>query len=942
MSTPNTKFPGERRRFFTTAVTLGLLLSIPATRVSAQRRRVFGPIDNSRRVALRNHISPRIQGGTDQGDLDRARILPYVTMLFKQSPSQEADLDQLLANQQNPSSPEYHKWLTPEQFADRFGASQEDVDQVVGWLKQQGLNVMAVGRGRNWVAFSGEAGLVEKAFATPIHRFMVDGKSHFANVAEPSIPAAFEPLVEAIHGLNDFRLRAPRRLDPRYNSPKTGSHYLAPDDLSVIYDIKPLLDAGFDGVGQKLVVVGQSGIDLSDVQQYRGAFGLPANDPQLVLVPGSKNPGIVSGDVDEANLDLQLSGGVARNATIYYVYSNDVVTSAQYAINQNLAPVLSMSYGLCEAFTSSGDARFEQSLARQGNAQGITWVNASGDSGAADCVNGSSGGGYGLQVDVPAAIPEVTGVGGTTFNEGSGNYWATTNSSTLSSALSYIPETAWNDSARAGSPTASGGGASTFWAKPYWQDVPGVPANGARNVPDISLSASVYHDAYMFYSGGSLGYVGGTSVGTPVFAGLLVLLNHYLVTNGTLSNPGLGNINPHLYGLSQIAPEAFHDVTTGDNIVNPCTRIGRNCDSTPVGYSAGPGYDQVTGLGSIDGYNLVSAWTSAGGAITRISTTTKLAASDGILITSSSVTLTATVTATSGGTPTGTVEFVMGSQTLGTGTLAAAGSAATASLVVSGTRFAIGPNTVNAQYGGDSSYEASTASFTLTVTPPPASPPAIGGLTNAASFQQAYAPGMIASIFGSRLAPGTESAQSLPLPVKLAGVTVTVNGVAAPLYYVSPGQLNVQIPYETPVNSVVTMTISNNGLTASTTLRAAAAAPGIFTDASAAPVPDASLTRNGIGTLFITGDGAVAPALATGATPAAGTPLGSLPKPTQSVTLTVGGATAAIQFIGIPSGLAGVTQINYQVPANAPLGAQPVVVTVGGVASPGAMLTVKQ
>jgi subtilase family serine protease len=628
----------------------------------------------------------------------------------------------------------------------------------------------------------------------------------------------------------------------------------------MIYNIKPLLDGGFDGTGQKIVVVGQSNVNLADTQQYRSMFGLAASDPQMVLVPGSRDPGIVSGDVDESNLDLQLSGAVARNATIYFVYSTDVVTSAQYAINQNLAPVISMSYGLCEAQTPASSAKFQQILARQAVAQGMTWVNASGDSGAADCVGGSTrGASYGLQVDVPAAIPEVTGIGGTTFNEGSGTYWASTNSATLASAMSYIPETAWNDSAVDGSPSASGGGASTYWAKPYWQAGPGVPSDGARDVPDVSLSASAHHDAYMFYSQGKLGSVGGTSVGTPVFAGLLVLLNQYLTSHGVLASPGLGNVNPQLYALAQISPAAFHDITTGDNMVNPCPPLARNCNSTPVGYAAGPGYDLVTGLGSIDALALISSWTTAGNAATKVSTITTVSVPDMIVLTTGSVTLTATVKASNNGVPTGTVTFLMGGQTLGTATLAPSGSAAAAMLTVSGSQLAIGANTISAQYGGDGTYNVSTASVTLTAAAPPTSAPTIGKLTNAASYAQAYAPGMIVAVFGSALAPAAESAASLPLPATLGGVAVTVNGVTAPLYYVSATQLNVQIPYETPLNTTVTMTVNNNGRTGSATLRAAAAAPGIFTDTNGALVPNASLARNGLGTLFITGEGAVAP-----------------------------------------------------------------------------------
>src|SRR6185369_13544190 len=181
-----------------------------------------------------------------------------------------------------------------------------------------------------------------------------------------------------------------------------------------------------------------------------------------------------------------------------------------------------------------------------------------------------------------------------------------------------------------------------------------------------------------------------------------------------------------------------------------------------------------------------------------------------------------------------------------------------------------------------------------------------------ASFQQVYAPGMVMAVFGSQLSTATTPAASVPLPAQMGGVSVAINGATAPLYYVSPGQLNVQIPYATPVNATVTLVVSNNGQTASTSLRTTAAAPGIFVDStSGAPVPSTSAARGQVVTLFITGDGAVTPALATGAAPAAGTAIANLPKPQQTVSLSVGGTQANIQFIGIPTGLVGVTQINY-------------------------------
>src|ERR1017187_7943630 len=131
-----------------------------------------------------------------------------------------------------------------------------------------------------------------------------------------------------------------------------------------------------------------------------------------------------------------------------------------------------------------------------------------------------------------AALPQVTGVGGTEFDEGSGSYWNLKNTSSQASALSYIPETSWNDSAIKGTPHASGGGASAFFSKPSWQTGAGVPADGARDVPDVSLSASPDQDGYRIYTGGSLQIIGGTSVGPPQFAGITALLSQYLVANG--------------------------------------------------------------------------------------------------------------------------------------------------------------------------------------------------------------------------------------------------------------------------------------------------------------------------------------------------------------------------------------------------------------------------
>ncbi len=813
-----------------------------STAFGAQLSRIPDEIDGRVLATIHGNVHPRALAEFDQGRLDGDVVLRHLSIVLKPSASQRADLDKFLLDQQDSASPEFHHWLTPEQYAERFGVSNADVAKMSAWLQLQGFTVDSAARGRNTVSFTGTAAQVENAFHTELRRYTVDGKSHFANATDPMLPAALAPVVTAIHGLHDFRMVHPRLTSRRivaHGAVSHGENSLAPADFATIYNLTPLYDAGIDGTGQKLVVVGQTQIRPTEIQTFRSAFGLAANAPTVLLVPNTTDPGEVSDDLDEAHLDIELSGAVARKAELHYVYASDVMTAMQYAIDQNIAPVVSISYGSCEAQNSASDTDSLRTWAKQASTQGITLVAASGDSGALDCYSGNVPTAGGATVDLPAGLPEVTGVGGTELYEGSGNYWSPVSVASASSALGYIPEIAWNDSAFDDSPSASGGGASVNFAKPSWQVGAGVPPDNARDVPDIALASSADHDGFQVYTKGNWSVFGGTSVASPSFAGIVALLNHYQVQNGYAAS-GAGNINPRLYAMAQSTPSAFHDILTGTNLVTPCTSTSRNCSVKPVGFNAGPGYDLVTGLGSIDAYKLVTNW-----------------------------------------------------------------------------------------HGN-------------AVPIPPAAPaPSIAGMTNAASFQQSYAPGMIMSVFGTKFSTGTAAASVLPLPVSLVGVTATVNGLPAPLYYAAPGQINLQIPYETPVSAPVSLVVNANGQTVTASLTLSSAAPGIFTDANGAPVPFASATRGQIITLFITGEGAVTPSVATGATPAATSSFSSLPHPVQFTSVTVGGLPATLTFVGIPPGLAGATQINYQVPGGVATGSQPVVVTVGNVQSKPAYLTVQ-
>jgi uncharacterized protein (TIGR03437 family) len=681
------------------------MAALAARSLAAAPDRIVVPIDYSRSVALQGHVHPRAQLQYDRGAMEPGTALDQVTLMLKP----DASLESFLAGQQNPSSPDYRRWLTPVEFGDRFGLSGGDIAKLVSWLEAQGLKVNQVAQGRHWITFGGTAGSIGRALGTQIRHYRVDGREHFANATEPRIPAALEPVIAGFDGLDDFSLqplyiKAP--ITPNFNFAGV-ANFLTPDDIATIYNVNPLYKAGFDGTGQKIAIVGVSALDLTDIRAFRQTYNLPAKDPKTILV--GTDPGTNSAMI-ESDLDLEWAGAVARNADLIYVYARNVFSAAQYAIDQNLAPVLSMSFGGCEVLNSVG----LRAIAQQANAQGITWVASSGDTGAVQCDRGSltQEASKGPTVSAPASYPEVTAVGGTTLNEGTGTYWNISNSASGGSALSYIPEVAWNDALQDGSLVAAGGGASANFAKPGWQSGPGVPNDNARDIPDIAFAASANHDPYLIVTFGQVDAVGGTSASAPVFAGMLGLLNQYLVSKGAQSQPGLGNINPVLYRMAQSTTDVFHDVTGGD-IKVPCALGSPGCTNGVLGFSAGPGYDLATGLGSADAFHLVTEWsigTASGTAVTASSSSLNVA---------DKVTLTATVTAagttTTSASPTGTVAFVVNDVNIGTGSLTASGSSSSAILNTTALALAGGNGTVNALYSGDSVFAGSSGSTKVAI-----------------------------------------------------------------------------------------------------------------------------------------------------------------------------------------------------------------------------------
>lgn len=888
-------------------------------------------------LILTGNLRPAGLRRSDMGRVARDFPLPAMTLFLKRSAAQQAGLEQLLADQRNPGSPRYHRWLTPDDFADRFGASEKDAEAAADWLRSQGFMVGKTARSRTWIVFAGTAGQAEDAFHTEIHRYRLNGEEHFANATELSVPAILANLVSGMDGLDDFALVRPQ---PR-NTSSNGTHTLAPDDLAVIYDIASLYNAGIDGTGQKLVLAGTAPFDtasLADVAQFRASYNLPANVPQIVLDTDYPAPAAGSGDLGEAHLDIEWSGAIARKAQIIYVYSGSYVHAVSYAVDKNLAPVISESANIgCEADNTAATMAFYQGVAQQANAQGITWVNSGNDSGPAACdANGETlPAQYGLSLRFPASVPEVTAVGGLEFNEQNGKYWNATNTANGASATGYIPEMVWNDTAALGLLWAGGGGASIYFAKPAWQRGPGVPNDGARDLPDVALTASLHHDPYMVINGGQMLTNGGTSASSPVFAGMLTLLNHYLTSKGVQAQPGLGNVNPNLYRLASSTTGVFHDITAGNNIV-PCLTGSPNCPNGAMGFSAGPGYDQASGLGSVDVANLLSQWNSAPAANSAVGVSVN---PNPVYEVNNGWSFTVTLTEEAG-VGTKLTGFTIGGGSINLAAFSSTNIPALGS--VTAQMKATGTSIPAPQMLAFTGMDASGHTWSQQVSVDfdgPNKALSIGGLANAASYKRIFAPGMLLYVSGTELSPATLLASAVPLPQFMGEVSATINGLAAPLDYVSPGQLNIQIPYEIPTGSA-TLVINSLGQSDTQTFTVQAAAPGIFTASDGSLVPQSTGARGATLSLFLTGQGVVSPAIGTGAAPANGTPVNQLPSPTLPVSVTVGGVAAPVMFQGIPPDLVGTMQINFQVPETVPLGAQPVVVTVGTVASAPATLTV--
>ena len=696
-----------------------------------ERVRIAGRIDESQVVTLSGNVHPFAQAEYDLGVAPGETVLERMVLELEPSAARQAKLDALVEAQHDPQSPLFQQWLTPAQYGARFGASAADVARIAAWLRSHGFTVDEVAASKRLIQFSGTAAQVAESFHTEIHRYRVDGVEHIANSQDPQIPAAFAGVVGGVLSLNDFRrtseIVSKREMGeggrgaavsgaadsarPEYSSGTT--HFLFPADWAAIYDLKPLYSAGTTGTGSSIAIVGRSNINLSDVAQFRSASGLQANQPAVILV--STNPGLVSGDQDESTLDVEWSGAVAPAAAVKFVVGASTATtdgvdlSAQYIVNHVTAPVMSTSYGSCEQDIGAGGMAFYNALWEQAASEGISAFVSSGDSGAAGCDPGSSTKGTIAAVNGLCSSPYSTCVGGTEFNEGSNpsQYWSATNSSTDESALGYIPEKVWNESALDGGAGlwSSTGGASVVFPQPSWQKgVAGTcAANGMRAVPYVAMTAAG-HDGYIISEDGSYWVIAGTSAASPSFAGLMALVVQQQ------GGKGQGNANPRLYALLSAAKNPFHATPSGNNSVPGIAGFT----------AAGGAYNLATGLGSVDGALLAGSWAPV--AVPAVNFVLSQSAAAGTALLGKTVTF--TVAATESGSAKNVVALTAKTPAGVTASISSAsivpGTAATVTLTVGSTATA-GAQSV-AITGSDSS-GTQTLTFTLTVTAP--TPPAL-------------------------------------------------------------------------------------------------------------------------------------------------------------------------------------------------------------------------
>jgi subtilase family serine protease len=538
---------------------IGLMTIMPVAQAQADAESqaeplIRGAVSDAQRVTLSGNVHPLVQARFDRGRVEDSFSMDRLYLILKRSPERERSLGTFLQEAHTPGAAGYHKWLTPDQFGKRFGATDSDIAAVTAWLESHGLTVNKVHQGRIAIEFSGNAAQVQAAFRTEIHSFSIpsarlangETEIQYANVKDPQIPASFAPLVAGISPMHSFHNRPLIKISGKtsYNAkthkakglwtyPLGGGYEtfeLTPADFAVQYDLGPVYAAGTTGAGQSIGILSVSNIDLSVVQAYQTLFNLPANLPTVVI--DGNDPGL-NDAATEAYLDVEVSGSVAPAAKVVLytsagsVLTDPLLTSGLRALEDNQVSVISMSYGECEAaLGAAGNAAWAK-LWQEAAAQGITGFVSAGDGGSAGCDDFSTQGfaDGGVAVNGLGSTPYNVSVGGTDFyfsnyavggsalNTQINSYWSASSTAPATSLLKKAPEQVWNNAFRLNASNggvydvnnstiiAGGGGASsaavypasgpaTGYPKPAWQAGAGVPGDNRRDLPDVSLYAA--------------------------------------------------------------------------------------------------------------------------------------------------------------------------------------------------------------------------------------------------------------------------------------------------------------------------------------------------------------------------------------------------------------------------------------------------------------------
>jgi kumamolisin len=477
----------------------------------------------------------------------------------------QAALDKFLNDVQNPQSAEYHHFLSAPQFNAAYGPTQADVDQALPFLKQAGVSNIEVSANRQVITFSGTAKQLESAFHTSIGNYTdtVSGRHFYANDAAPALPANVSSVVANVVGLDNHSVKQ------HASTPKATPKVVKAVTPAILKSAYGTSSLSANGTGVTVGFVEFDGYQKSNLTQFDSTNGLSTGTVTTVPVSGANydsNPG--DGQI-EVELDVEVVQGIAPKANdlVYEAPNSNAGELAMYQkiASDNKAKVVSISWGSCESAEGSSAANSVNSALATGTAEGISYFAAAGDDGTTDCYRSS--GSASKAVDFPASSPNITGVGGTQL--------------TVTSSNGYSSEKAWNDGNTNGS---TGGGISTIFTAPSWQ---ATQSTTKRKVPDVAADAAS-GSAYTIYTAGAWENVWGTSGATPLWAGFAALQNQ--VHGGSL-----GNLNPKLYSIGNGSSRTtgFNDVTTGNNTLHGTT-----------GFTAGTGYDQVTGWGSFKGAGL--------------------------------------------------------------------------------------------------------------------------------------------------------------------------------------------------------------------------------------------------------------------------------------------------------------------------------------------------